>query len=286
MKIYKILALGLLVVIAVGYFIFNDNYFNIDIHSHISPSNKASLDMLSLNTNSSVNDKPIQNDIPRSSKVEIGALTTFMNKEDFEKLMEKGQKNGVSYISVESLDSMTKKQVEQALKDLYEKGSISGGIKLKEFTELDKARSILKQEGLHNMLSQLDQFKSTPDSILNDYDMNLTGAQNFGTYDNSSGWSGMYKLYENTSQKVEIEQINLIPDKSAQQLIVEALNITLDKDTPAIYEQLKSDSIEKLTFVSDRQYYQINGQNLKPDQIINIAKYQLKSKHVFITKTL
>ena len=62
MKIYKILALGLLVVIAVGYFIFNDNYFNIDIHSHISPSNKASLDMLSLNTNSSVNDKPIQND--------------------------------------------------------------------------------------------------------------------------------------------------------------------------------------------------------------------------------
>ena len=271
MKIYKILALGLLVVIAVGYFIFNDNYFNIDIHSHISPSNKASLDMLSLNTNSSVNDKPIQNDIPRSSKVEIGALTTFMNKEDFEKLMEKGQKNGVSYISVESLDSMTKKQVEQALKDLYEKGSISGGIKLKEFTELDKARSILKQEGLHNMLSQLDQFKSTPDFILNDYDMNLTGAQNFGTYDNSSGWSGMYKLYENTSQKVEIEQINLIPDKSSQQLIVEALNITLDKDTPAIYEQLKSDSIEKLTFVSDRQYYQINGQNLKPDQIINIA---------------
>jgi hypothetical protein len=277
MKIYKILALGLLVVIAVGYFIFNDNYFNIDIHSHISPSNKASLDMLSLNTNSSVNDKPIQNDIPRSSKVEIGALTTFMNKEDFEKLMEKGQKNGVSYISVESLDSMTKKQVEQALKDLYEKGSISGGIKLKEFTELDKARSILKQEGLHNMLSQLDQFKSTPDSILNDYDMNLTGAQNFGTYDNSSGWSGMYKLYENTSQKVEIEQINLIPDKSAQQLIVEALNITLDKDTPAIYEQLKSDSIEKLTFVSDRQYYQINGQNLKPDQIINIANKIINS---------
>ena len=235
--------------------------------------------MLSLNTNSSVNDKPIQNDIPRSSKVEIGALTTFMNKEDFEKLMEKGQKNGVSYISVESLDSMTKKQVEQALKDLYEKGSISGGIKLKEFTELDKARSILKQEGLHNMLSQLDQFKSTPDSILNDYDMNLTGAQNFGTYDNSSGWSGMYKLYENTSQKVEIEQINLIPDKSAQQLIVEALNITLDKDTPAIYEQLKSDSIEKLTFVSDRQYYQINGQNLKPDQIINIAKLTKTTKH-------
>lgn len=277
MKIYKILALGLLVVIAVGYFIFNDNYFNIDIHSHISPSNKASLDMLSLNTNSSVNDKPIQNDIPRSSKVEIGALTTFMNKEDFEKLMERGQKNGVSYISVESLDSMTKKQVEQALKDLYEKGSISGGIKLKEFTELDKARSILKQEGLHNMLSQLDQFKSTPDSILNDYDMNLTGAQNFGTYDNSSGWSGMYKLYENTSQKVEIEQINLIPDKSAQQLIVEALNITLDKDTPAIYEQLKSDSIEKLTFVSDRQYYQINGQNLKPDQIINIANKIINS---------
>ena len=277
MKIYKILALGLLVVIAVGYFIFNDNYFNIDIHSHISPSNKASLDMLSLNTNSSVNDKPIQNDIPRSSKVEIGALTTFMNKEDFEKLMEKGQKNGVSYISVESLDSMTKKQVEQALKDLYEKGSISGGIKLKEFTELEKARSILKQEGLHNMLSQLDQFKSTPDSILNDYDMNLTGAQNFGTYDNSSGWSGMYKLYENTSQKVEIEQINLIPDKSAQQLIVEALNITLDKDTPAIYEQLKSDSIEKLTFVSDRQYYQINGQNLKPDQIISIANKIINS---------
>lgn len=277
MKIYKILALGLLVVIAVGYFIFNDNYFNIDIHSHISPSNKASLDMLSLNTNSLVNDKPIQNDIPRSSKVEIGALTTFMNKEDFEKLMERGQKNGVSYISVESLDSMTKKQVEQALKDLYEKGSISGGIKLKEFTELDKARSILKQEGLHNMLSQLDQFKSTPDSILNDYDMNLTGAQNFGTYDNSSGWSGMYKLYENTSQKVEIEQINLIPDKSAQQLIVEALNITLDKDTPAIYEQLKSDSIEKLTFVSDRQYYQINGQNLKPDQIINIANKIINS---------
>lgn len=277
MKIYKILALGLLVVIAVGYFIFNDNYFNVDIHSYISPSNKASLDMLSLNTNSSVNDKPIQNDIPRSSKVEIGALTTFMNKEDFEKLMEKGQKNEVSYISVESLDSMTKKQVEQALKDLYEKGSISGGIKLKEFTELDKARSILKQEGLHNMLSQLDQFKSTPDSILNDYDMNLTGAQNFGTYDNSSGWSGMYKLYENTSQKVEIEQINLIPDKSAQQLIVEALNITLDKDTPAIYEQLKSDSIEKLTFVSDRQYYQINGQNLKPDQIINIANKIINS---------
>ncbi len=277
MKIYKILALGLLVVIAVGYFIFNDNYFNVDIHSHISPSNKASLDMLSLNTNSSVNDKPIQNDIPRSSKVEIGALTTFMNKEDFEKLIEKGQKNGVSYISVESLDSMTKKQVEQALKDLYEKGSISGGIKLKEFTELEKARSILKQEGLHNMLSQLDQFKSTPDSILNDYDMNLTGAQNFGTYDNISGWSGMYKLYENTSQKVEIEQINLIPDKSAQQLIVEALNITLDKDTPAIYEQLKSDSIEKLTFVSDRQYYQINGQNLKPDQIINIANKIINS---------
>ena len=97
MKIYKILALGLLVVIAVGYFIFNDNYFNIDIHSHISPSNKASLDMLSLNTNSSVNDKPIQNDIPRSSKVEIGALTTFMNKEDFEKFTE-GLTETVEYI--------------------------------------------------------------------------------------------------------------------------------------------------------------------------------------------
>ncbi|KAF1010259.1 MAG: hypothetical protein GAK29_05079 [Acinetobacter bereziniae] len=49
------------------------------------------------------------------------------------------------------------------------------------------------------------------------------------------------------------------------------LNTSLINDVPAIYEELSSDLIQKLTFVSDRNYYQINYYNLSQNEAIEIA---------------
>lgn len=78
---------------------------------------------------------------------------------------------------------------------------------------------------------------------------------------------------------MEIEQIYLRPEKSTQELILEALNRTLANDTPAIYKKLPSDLIQKLTFVSDRSYYQINTYNLKESETIEIANEIIKNRN-------
>lgn len=197
--------------------------------------------------------------------------TSFMDEKKFNEILENGKENGVIYIPVNSLDPKDRKDAEDAIENLMKTGSLSGGIRLKEFTELDKARDILEQEGLNNILARLDDFKSAPDSIFEEYDMKVTGAQNFGLYHEEKGWSGIYKLYENSNEKVEIQQINLKPDESSQLLVAESLNILLSNQTPAIYEYIRNENIEKLTFVSDKNYYQINSSNLNKDQIIDIA---------------
>ena len=195
----------------------------------------------------------------------------FMDEKRFNEILKGGEKNGVIYKSLTTLESKDKVEVEKAIENLTKTGSLSGGIKLNEFSELDKARDILNKEGLHNMLAKLSDFKSVPDSIFNEYNMRVTGAQNFGSYHQDTGWSGMYKLYENSNQKVEIEQIYLKPKESSQMIISESLNTLLSNETPAIYEHIKNENIEKLTFVSDRNYYQINSSNLGKDQIFDIA---------------
>ena len=200
-----------------------------------------------------------------------------MTEEQFNKIMKDGLKNGVVYTSLTQFDEATQQAVKEALRNLNEKGSISGGIKLKEFSDLNNARENLREKTIDKILSELDGFKSIPNEILEQHHLMLTGAQSFGSYNEGDGWSGIYKLYENKSKKVEIEQIYLKPNTSTQQLIVEALNTSLSNDTPAIYEQLPSDLIEKLTFVNDRNYYQINGYNLSKNEIIEIANEIIKN---------
>lgn len=194
-----------------------------------------------------------------------------MTEEQFNKIMKDGVKDGVVYKSLNELDDFTKDAAKQEIQNLHEKGSLSGGVKIREFSDLDRARSNLKDVKIDDIINSLDGFQSTPDAILEQHNLKLTGAQNFGSYNQGDGWSGVYKLYENGNRKVEIEQIYLKPEKSTQQLIVEALNKTIANETPVIYEKLPSDLIEKLTFVNDRNYYQINAYNLKEFEIIQIA---------------
>jgi hypothetical protein len=204
----------------------------------------------------------------------------FITPVNFSEIMKKGAKNnGVVYISLSDLDPVSRKGAEEAIRNLNEKGSLSGGIKSSEFSELEKARENLQQEGIQKITSQLDGFLSTNDQILNDHGLKLTGAQNFGRYDSENGWNSIYKLYEDSNQKVEIEQSYLKPNESAHQFIIESLNYELNQNTPARYEKLPSDLIEKLTFVNDGHYYQINGQNLKPNQLQEIAKKIIESKN-------
>ena len=203
----------------------------------------------------------------------------FMSEVKFNSIMEKGAKNnGVVYMPLSELDPMTRKEVEKVLNNLKEKGSLSGGVRQQEFSEIEKARETLREEGIEKIVSALDGFKGVNDSILNAYDLNLTGAQAYGRYDTDNGWNSLYKLYENTNQKIEIEQSYLKPNEAAHQFITESLNIELDNKTPARYEKLPSDLIEKVTFVHNSNYYQINGQNLKSDQLINIANKIINSQ--------
>ncbi|WP_445115596.1 hypothetical protein [Acinetobacter sp. WZC-1] len=198
--------------------------------------------------------------------------SSFVALVNFSEIMKKGaENNGVVYTSLNNLDPVSRKGAEGEIKNLYEKGSLSGGLRVSEFSELEKARENLQKEGIKKISSQLDNFAGTNDQILNDYGLKLTGAQNFGRYDSENGWNSIYKLYEGANQKVEIEQSYLKAGESSHQFIAESLNIALNQNTPARYEKLSSDLIEKLTFVNDSNYYQINGQNLKPDQIQEIA---------------
>lgn len=225
-------------------------------HNNYSETDKDSVEELTISS--------------KSNNTEKNRNTSFINIDNFNDILESGAKNnGVVYISLNSLDPKTKQEVKAAIENLNERGSLSGGLKLKEFSDLDKARENLAKEGINKIISQLDDFKGTSDEIFKDF--KLTGAQNFGRYDAENGWNGLYKLYENDSQKIEIEQMHLKPGESSQQLIIEALNQNLKNDTPAIYEKLNSDLIEKITFVSDYNYYQINGYNLKNGKILDIA---------------
>jgi len=200
-----------------------------------------------------------------------------MTEDKFDKIMKEGLVNGVIYTSLNELDEITRASIKQALKNLNEKGSLSGGVKTNEFSDLEKVRENLRDKTLDEMVKDLDGFKSTPNKILEQYGLQLTGAQNFGSYNQGEGWSGIYKLYENNKSKVEIEQIHLKPEKSTQQLVKEALNSSLANDTPAIYEKLPSEMLQKLTFVSDRNYYQINAYNLSENELIEIANSIIKS---------
>lgn len=200
-----------------------------------------------------------------------------MTEDKFDKIMKEGLVNGVIYTSLNELDEITRASIKQALKNLNEKGSLSGGVKTNEFSDLEKVRENLRDKTLDEMVKDLDGFKSTPNKILEQYGLQLTGAQNFGSYNQGEGWSGIYKLYENNKSKVEIEQIHLKPEKSTQQLVKEALNSSLANDTPAIYEKLPSEMLQKLTFVSDRYYYQINAYNLSKNELIEIANSIIKS---------
>lgn len=200
-----------------------------------------------------------------------------MTEDKFDKIMKEGLVNGVIYTSLNELDEITRASIKQALKNLNEKGSLSGGVKTNEFSDLEKVRENLRDKTLDEMVKDLDGFKSTPNKILEQYGLQLTGAQNFGSYNQGEGWSGIYKLYENNKSKVELEQIHLKPEKSTQQLVKESLNSSLANDTPAIYEKLPSEMLQKLTFVSDRNYYQINAYNLSENELIEIANSIIKS---------
>ncbi|MDR6796872.1 hypothetical protein [Acinetobacter calcoaceticus] len=203
----------------------------------------------------------------------------FMSEVKFNSIMEKGAKNnGVVYVSLSELDPVSRKDAEKALRNLNEKGSLSGGIKQQEFEELDKARETLKEEGIKKIEAKLDSFKGVNDNILNAYNLKLTGAQAFGRYDSNNGWNSVYKLYENNNQKVEVEQSFLKPNESAHQFITESMNFELNNNTPARYERLPSDLIDKVTFVYNSNYYQINGQNLQSDQLIHIANKIIDSQ--------
>lgn len=225
-------------------------------HNNYSETDKDSIEELTISS--------------KSNNTEKNGNTSFITIDTFNDILESGAKNnGVVYISLNSLDPKTKQEVQAAIENLNERGSLSGGLKLKEFSDLDKARENLAKEGINKIISQLDDFKGTPEEVFKEF--KLTGAQNFGRYDAENGWNGLYKLYENDSQKIEIEQMHLKPGESSQQLIIEALNHNLKNHTPAIYEKLNSDLIEKITFVSDYNYYQINGYNLKNGKILDIA---------------
>lgn len=278
MKKKVVIILGIVLLICLSLYFYNSN------------SNNQTTKSLILNT-------PKEQIIPTSSNKyveEVNSFSTqvsntkkqitsdqeyFMSEDKFNSIMEKSAKNnGVSYISLSELDTKSRKEAEEALKNLTEKGSLSGGVKQQEFAEIEKSRDTLREEGIENIKSKLDGFNGINDSILNTYDLRLTGAQTFGRYDSNNGWDSLYKLYENTNQKIEVEQTFLKANESAHQFITESLNIELNNNTPARYEKLPSDLIEKLTFVYNSNYYQINGQHLKKDQLVNIANKIIDSK--------
>ena len=221
-------------------------------------------------------EKSTKNDVTETkfiskSTTEEGVDSEFSD-EEFAKIIKEGEATGVTYISVESLnDKEYKAEIKRVIQNLKEKGSTSGGVREGEFANLETYREALKRNGIHNMIARLDQFKSTPDSILSRHQLKLTGAMNFGEFDSDIGWSGIYKLYENGNKKVEIQQMSIIAGKASQHIVKEILNITLDRNTPAIYEILKNDEIQSLTFVSDRNFFQMNAQHLSREQFFDIA---------------
>lgn len=269
MRIAKVVIVGVLVIslLCIGYIYF----FKDEKEERASFVNKEK--NLSEESQHFVKNIDDSSSSSKGKKIDVVAQHPALNMtgEQFDKIMKAGLENGVVYTSMNEFDDVTKNAIKQALENLNEKGSLSGGIKVKEFSDLDKARENLREKPLEKMINDLDGFKSTPNTILEKYDLKLTGAQNFGSYNNGEGWSGIYKLYENSKSKVEIEQINLKPERSTQQLIKESLNTSLINDVPAVYEELSSDLIQKLTFVSDRNYYQINYYNLSKNEAIEIA---------------
>lgn len=266
MRILKLMvAILVILIFCIGYIYFSKNYKSSEKQestSIASPKNE-------LQASEKISDKVVDNSKNLNKVSNTPPLN--MTGEQFDKIMKEGIANGVVYTSLNDFDDITKDSIKQALENLNQKGSLSGGVKVKEFSDLDKARENLKEKTLEKMISDLDGFKSTPNEILEKHNLKLTGAQNFGAYNEGEGWNGIYKLYENNRSKVEIEQINLKPEKSTQQLVKETLNTSLSNNTPATYEELPSEMIQKLTFVNDRNYYQINAYNLSKNEMMGIA---------------
>ncbi|WP_151752013.1 hypothetical protein [Acinetobacter bereziniae] len=266
MRILKLIVAILIILISYIVYIY---FFENDQSSEKKENIGLTSTTNELQASEKINNKVIDNNRVLNKTSSPSPL--HMTAEQYNKIMKEGIANGVVYTSLNDFDDITKDSIKQALENLNQKGSLSGGVKIKEFSDLDKARENLKEKSLEKMISDLDGFKSTPNEILDKYNLKLTGAQNFGAYSESDGWNGIYKLYENNKSKVEIEQINLKPEKSTQQLVKEALNASLSDNTPATYEELPSELILKLTFVNDRNYYQINAYNLSKNEIFEIA---------------
>lgn len=270
-----IIIFGLILLVSLIFYFYSSNS-NIETTKSV-PTEKNIVFHSNKPNNTKVNDLTQQK--MNTAKNTASQEEYFMSEVKFNSIMEKGAKNnGVVYVSISELDPISRRDAERVLRNLNEKGSLTGGIKQQEFEELDKARETLKEEGIKNIESRLDGFKGVNDSILNAYNLKLTGAQAFGRYDSDNGWNSVYKLYENNNQKVEIEQSFLKPNESSHQFITESMNFELNNNTPARYERLPSDLIDKVTFVYNSNYYQINGQNLQPDQLIHIANKIIDSQ--------
>ena len=143
MRIAKVVIVGVLVIslLCIGYIYF----FKDEKEERASFVNKEkNLSEESQHFEKNIDDSSSSS---KGKKIDVVAQHPALNMtgEQFDKIMKAGLENGVVYTSMNEFDDVTKNAIKQALENLNEKGSLSGGIKVKEFSDLDKARENLRE---------------------------------------------------------------------------------------------------------------------------------------------
>jgi Tfp pilus assembly protein PilO len=129
MRIAKVVIVGVLVIslLCIGYIYF----FKDEKEERASFVNKEkNLSEESQHFEKNIDDSSSSS---KGKKIDVVAQHPALNMtgEQFDKIMKAGLENGVVYTSMNEFDDVTKNAIKQALENLNEKGSLSGGIKVK-----------------------------------------------------------------------------------------------------------------------------------------------------------
>lgn len=171
--------------------------------------------------------------------------------------LRKESKEGVRLVSLNNLDAKERQSALETVNNLKMLGSLSGGKITHEFSNLDSKRGKLEEEKA--------SFEPANNILGSDFD--ITSRVYSGAYSQDSGYSSIYRLYENprNGAKLEFTEIYLDPkNNTVMEVVEETLNRSIN-NVPMTFEMINSKelgTVYNAQFNLEDKYYSLSSQGM------------------------
>lgn len=189
--------------------------------------------------------------------------------------LRKNSDNGVRIVSVNDsdFDAEERQSILEGINNLKIFGSMSGGKITHEFSDLNSKRGKIEQENT--------SFKPIDNILGKDFEM--TSRVYSGAYSQDSGYSSVYRLYENPSSgaKIEFTEIYLDPkNNTVMEVVKETLNRSVNS-VPMTFETIEtkeSGTVHNAQFNVGEKYYSFSTQGISSDSLENILSHVIEKE--------